>query len=229
LSHPLDRPVWNALSTRQQHLGDISGDGLARCFLPDVSAFGSVRDHSDAARKALGDLIPAGGDLSLLEAGPPQAPQGIAETQAICVQMMLPALAAAGRERTFSVTPLGERDAAEMLDLATLTRPGPFRTDTWRMGRFIGIRIDGRLAAMCGERLQPEGFTELSGLCTHPDFRGQGMGEFLLRTVAERALAGGETPFLHAYATNAGAIGLYRRMGFEFRAEVTHAVWRRQP
>jgi predicted GNAT family acetyltransferase len=82
------------------------------------------------------------------------------------------------------------------------------------------VKVDGRLAAMAGERMKPDGFTEVSGVCTHPDFRGRGYGGALMRHVAQRILDRGETPFLHAYASNRGAIAMYERLGFTLRREV---------
>jgi predicted GNAT family acetyltransferase len=64
---------------------------------------------------------------------------------------------------------------------------------------------------MAGERLQGPGFTEVSGVCTHPDFRG-------------RILARGELPVLHVYARNEGAVGLYRALGFAVQREMTMRV-----
>jgi predicted GNAT family acetyltransferase len=78
---------------------------------------------------------------------------------------------------------------------------------------------------MAGERMQMPGFIEISAVCTHPDYRGRGYGAALMRAVGDRILSEGERPFLHAYASNTGAIALYRKLGFELRAEVTHAVW----
>jgi predicted GNAT family acetyltransferase len=92
------------------------------------------------------------------------------------------------------------------------------------MGRFIGVKQDGRLVAMAGERMQPTGFTEVSGVCTHPDARGRGLGGALTRIVASAILARGESPFLHVYATNTGAIGLYEILGFTLRREMTMTV-----
>jgi predicted GNAT family acetyltransferase len=108
-----------------------------------------------------------------------------------------------------------------------LTRPGPFFAKTHLLGRFVGVRIGGRLVAMAGERLQGPGFTEVSGVCTHPDFRGRGLAGGLMRVVMGRILARGELPVLHVYTSNTGAVALYRTLGFAVRREVTMSVLRR--
>jgi predicted GNAT family acetyltransferase len=86
------------------------------------------------------------------------------------------------------------------------------------------VKVGGRLVAMAGERMKPQGFTEVSGVCTHPDHRGHGYAAALTALVAERIRARGETPFLHVFPHNAGAISVYRRLGFAFRREVTVTV-----
>jgi predicted GNAT family acetyltransferase len=116
-----------------------------------------------------------------------------------------------------------------MLALAKLTQPGPFLARTPLMGTFIGIRIDGRLAAMAGERVRFPGYTELSGVCTHPDFRGRGLARRLSAAVAAGIEARGERPFLHAWSTNRAAISLYESLGFELRSEVNVALLERHP
>jgi predicted GNAT family acetyltransferase len=95
------------------------------------------------------------------------------------------------------------------------------------MGRFVGVRENGALIAMAGERMHMPGYREISAVCTHPDFRGRGLGAALMRVVGARMMAEGDQPFLHSYADNAGAVALYRKLGFSVRAEVVHAVWRR--
>jgi predicted GNAT family acetyltransferase len=119
---------------------------------------------------------------------------------------------------------LTDADAAEMLELATLTKPGPFTLRAQALGDFYGIREDGRLIAMAGERMKQEGFTEISGVCAHPDFRRRGLARLASIFVAHRILERGETPYLHAFATNAAAIDLYEAIGFKLRTMVNVAV-----
>ena len=122
---------------------------------------------------------------------------------------------------------LHDVDAPAMFDLATSTKPGPWRANSHRMGGFAGVHEGSRLIAMAGERMKLPGWTELSGVCTHPDARGRGLATALMGVVAGRALARGERIFLHAFADNAGAIGLYERLGFRIRCEVTFTTWAR--
>jgi predicted GNAT family acetyltransferase len=123
-------------------------------------------------------------------------------------------------ESDADIVELTDADAPEMLALATLTEPGPFLSRTHTMGTFRGIRIGGRLAAMAGERFRFPGYTEVSGVCTHPDFRGRRLARRLSAAVAARIEWRGERPFLHAWKTNQVAISLYQSLGFEIRAEV---------
>ena len=116
-----------------------------------------------------------------------------------------------------------------MLALATLTEPGPFLPRTHTMGRFIGLRIDGRLAAMAGERMRFPGHVEVSGVCTHPDFRGRGLARTLSAAVAAEIQRRGDQPFLHAWTANTAAIALYESLGFAVRAAVNIAFVKRQP
>jgi ribosomal protein S18 acetylase RimI-like enzyme len=221
--HLLDRPIWSALATRQAHFA--LGDELVRRFPADVSPFVAARDASPEAVVAIAAMIPEGEDISLVDLAPPLAPAGISESRLPIYQMVWSRFSPSAGD--FDIRPLGEGDAAEMLALATLTRPGPFRTRTHTMGRFVGVREHGRLIAMAGERLHVAGFHEISAVCTHPDWRGRGLGAALMRLVGRRILDEGDIPFLHTYASNVTAVALYRKLGFEVRAELTHAIWKR--
>jgi len=221
--HALDKPIWSALETRQAHHAE--GGELARRFRADVSPFVAGRDGSRAAAQAIAELIPAGDDVSLLEVAPPDAPAGVSETRKLCLQMVWETPTPG--ELAFDIVQLGESDAAEMLALALLTKPGPFRARTHTMGRFVGVREGGRLIAMAGERMHMPGYREISAVCTLPEFRGRGLGAALMRVVGARMMQEGDQPFLHSYADNAGAVALYRKLGFVVRAEVVHAMWKR--
>ena len=213
----LDRPIWHALRSRQSPFAE--GSKLALRYQADVSPFAAAADDSADALQALASIIPPGGHIMLLQAGAAPVPPGtVADMVDEGVQMV------AQRSDVPDVPPevidLHDADAADMLELATLTRPGPFLPRTHRLGRFVGVRRAGRLVAMAGERMSIPGFTEVSGVCTHPDFRGKGHAALLSRIVAARIAARGETPFLHAFASNHAAIRLYERLGFAHRSHM---------
>ena len=221
MAHPLDRPVWNAFTTRQREFA--IGSPLAIRVDPAVGLFAAIAEDSDACREALAALMPADGVLGLVEVGTPALPTGIRVVKAArCVQMVADRVAASLPD--FDVIDLGDRDAADMLALATLTEPGPFAERTHRLGSFVGIRIDGALVAMAGERMRPPGFTEVSGVCTRPDFRGRGYAAGLMAVVIDRILARGEQPFLHAYADHAATIALYERLGFRVWTAIDYTL-----
>jgi predicted GNAT family acetyltransferase len=190
--HPLDRAVWVALTTR---LADLAlAEGPARRLAPDYGLFAAAADASEESLRALAALVRAHGEAA--EGPAPQSPD-------------------------FEVVALGDADAGEMLALATLTKPGPFFRRTHRLGDFVGVRIDGRLAAMAGERLRLPGYTEVSAVCTHPDFRGRGYAAGLMSVVTQAILARREVPFLHVYDRNESAIRLYENLGWRRRRAVT--------
>jgi predicted GNAT family acetyltransferase len=219
--HPLDNPAWGALRTRQASLA--IGEGAALRYDRDYAIFAAPRDRAEESLAALGALIRATGPAIVPVAGIlPPVPGTILAKRREAVQMVAEAPAAPADMCDFVA--LGDGDAAEMLALATLTEPGPFFTRTHQLGDFIGVKREGRLIAMAGERMKLTGFTEVSGVCTHPDFRGRGLAGALMQMVAARIVARGETPFLHAYADNRGAIQLYERRGYRLRCAIDIAV-----
>jgi predicted GNAT family acetyltransferase len=221
----LDRPVWAALSTR--HLALSVGGALARRYAADVNLFASACDDTPAALAALTALVRPGERVYLLQVPDIIVPAGLLAIKAAKGVQMVATRRMPAAMVDDEVVELTDADAPEMLALAKLTEPGPFLPRTHTMGAFRGIRVDGRLAAMAGERFRFPGHTEVSGVCTHPDFRGRGLARRLSAAVAARIESRGEQPFLHAWSSNRPAISLYESLGFEIRAEVDVKVLER--
>lgn len=224
MRHVLDRPVWSALETRHQAFAQ--GGALARRYPSSIVPFAASAANDAESLQALQALVAAGESVILLQADAIALPAELAAiSTASGVQMVLDApLQAVSDERVQQLT---QDDAAEMLALASLTKPGPFTLRALSIGDFWGIKVDGRLAAMAGERMKQPGYTELSGVCSHPEFRGGGLGRLLSVFVANQIVARGEVPYLHAYATNAAAISLYESIGFSLRSPMHVAVVQR--
>jgi predicted GNAT family acetyltransferase len=225
MRHPLDRPVWTALTTRHSPLA--RGGPLAKRYPPTIVPFAASADSSAESLRALEELVPPGDTVVMPEADDIALPPGLAAVSIVKgVQMIADdQLQRVSDERIQRLT---EADAAEMLALATLTKPGPFTLQAMSLGEFWGVKIDGRLAVMAGERMKQPGYTELSGVCSHPDFRGGGLGRLLSLHVAGKILKRGEIPYLHAYATNETAIRLYESIGFKLRSSMNIAVVQRR-
>jgi predicted GNAT family acetyltransferase len=220
-AHPLDRPAWSALSTRQRTLA--LGDARALRLDPEYGPFAAAAGDDPEPQAALAALVAPGQGVALVETEAKPAPEGLRVVSTAAVwQMALERLTSGPAPPGFE--DLGEADAPDMFAFARATRPGPFEARTHQLGAFIGVRRGGALAAMAGERLRPEGWTEVSGVCTDPAWRGHGLAASLTRVVADRILARGEGVFLHVYATNAAAISVYQTLGFRRRRELVLTV-----
>lgn len=223
---PLERAVWSALSTRQAAVS--VGDDLARRFDPGISPFAATADNSPGALAALAALIgPDQDSVFLLQADPVRVPEGLEIAMSAKGVLMLQNRPPAQKRPEAEIVRLRPSDIPEMVALAGLTKPGPFTPRTSELGPFWGVRLEGRLAAMAGTRLNLDGYTEVSGVCTHPDFRGRQLASLLSLYAADWIRARGDTPMLHAYADNTQAIALYERLGFDILQEVNAAVVRR--
>jgi ribosomal protein S18 acetylase RimI-like enzyme len=222
--NPLDRPIWGALASRHAPLAE--GGNLARRYKSPMTPFAAARDDSAESLQALGSLAREGEGLLLIYSDPITAPDGMVATMtAAAVQLVAERPLVV--ENDDCIEQLGEADIPEMLALAELTKPGPFSPRALSLGDFWGIREKGALVAMAGERMKLDGFTEISGVCAHPDARGRGFARLLSMYVAGRVVERGETPFLHAYATNTPAVALYQSIGFALRSTMHVAVLQR--
>jgi len=215
----LDNAVWHALAGPHGHLAE--GVGRARRYPPELSVFGAVDVLDPDGWAALGNLLGPGGSTVLFRPQVGGLPPGWrALAQGRGNQFVAWSLVAPEADGAPEIVDLGPADAERMRALATLTRPGPFALRTSELGHFVGVVEGGELVAMAGERLQPDGFTEISAVCTHPSARGRGLAAILTHHVATQIQARGAVPFLHVAEANDGARRVYERLGFTFRTSV---------
>ncbi len=131
-------------------------------------------------------------------------------------------------KKNIEIVALTEKNIDEMIALTDLTKPGPFRKRTIEFGNYHGIFEDGKLVAMGGERLHVDGFTEVSAICTHPDYRGFGYGAMITHFLSESVIKNGQIPFLHARVDNVNAINVYKKLGFEIRKKVQFYIFKKK-
>ncbi|GHH95888.1 GNAT family N-acetyltransferase [Streptomyces capillispiralis] len=224
----LDDPVGQSLGGRHTHLARRHGRAVT--YLTDVATFSAVSTDPDARDWAdLAELLGPGAfaDMFSCPALPPSHWEPVFTLEGR--QLIRPVgdrPDRTGTEPGTDVVELGADSVPEMLDLVARTEPGPFWPRTRELGTYLGVRVDGTLVAMAGERLRPPGWTEISAVCTAPDARGQGHAARLVGALADRIVARGERPFLHVAETNTAAIALYERLGFTTRRQVTFRGFR---
>jgi predicted GNAT family acetyltransferase len=224
-THPLDRPIWSALTSRQQALAE--GGALARRYPTAIAPFADMVDMSPESFAALGALM-SGSEIAVLFT--PRlvtAPAGFKVLLAEAGEQMI---GAPVEHASRGVEPviLGANEVPAMMALTELTKPGPFSVRTHELGTFLGIHVDGELVAMAGERMKPANYTEITAVCVHPSHRGRGYGQILLAAISRQILARGEIPFLHVFSSNSSAIALYRRQGMEIRRRLHVTVLQRR-
>ena len=221
----LDHPIWSSLTTRHAHLA--LGGALARRYPPDISPLTGLPAVTPGNVAALEGLVAVGDDAAIFGPFEPTLPENWETVHAAPLVQMIRVERAPAPETSAVVTGLGADDAADMLALIELTQPGPFRRRTFELGSYIGIRVEGRLVAMAGERMGVPGFREVSAVCTHPQWRGRGLARALIARVVNRMLRAGDTPFLHVEERNVAAIATYRALGFASRARFALLAARR--
>src|SRR5579859_185350 len=227
--HALDNVIWQALTTRQSQFAQSFGE--ARRFLPEVTALTAFQEPSAQGFASLAGLLSPGG-TALLSLANPYKPQPGWELAITFpgLQMVCENVRGEAHEdvRSTEIIDLSQRDSPEMVELAALTKPGPFGSRTHELGAYFGIRSEGKLVAMAGERLKVPGYTEVSAVCTHPKHTGKGYARVLMMEVMRGIWDRGETAFLHVRQNNTRAVELYERLGFRTRVVVHFTVLRKQ-
>lgn len=210
----LDNPAWHALNGRHADLAQRHGPILR--YPSDVSPFAAFETAGDMA--ALPDALGEGETAVIWWPQELDAPAGLD----LLVRFPILQMAAFDfrRETIEAAEVMTEADVPAMIELTTLTKPGPFTTRTRDFGHYVGVRDQGRLIAMAGERMKPGNFTEISAICTHPDYQGRGLARRLTQIIGNRIVAAGQVPFLNVLPDNAPARALYGKLGFTLRRQM---------
>ena len=219
----LDNVVWHSVSGAHRDLADHHG--RAGRFQRDVAPFSGMDDPtSEEAWADLGALVGPGKPAIVFLPTVTPPPGWETQIELPCLQMVATNLS--GIPSSEEIVELNAADVPAMLELVKATQPGPFAERTIALGRYVGIKRNGRLVAMTGERVRAPGFTEVSAVCTADDARGQGLARELVLDVVNAIRARGDEAFLHVETRNTPAIALYESMGFVTRVEAAASIIR---
>lgn len=223
----LDNPVYNALLSGDAKLS--RGTENVKYFDEEVSPFVGFDEGYQHGFRDLYELLPPGRKILYAIPKTIQEPVGweiMHEIQG--VQFVFDAPIDPFDIPGHPIVPLNKHNVEEMVQLARLTKPGPFDTRTIEFGNYFGIFENGKLASMTGQRLHVPGFTEISAVCTHPTHLGKGHAALLLQHQLDLINKSGQSPFLHVRADNERAIALYNRLGFRVRGPMNFYFMRRK-
>jgi ribosomal protein S18 acetylase RimI-like enzyme len=224
MPHPLDNPIYQALNSKDQDKN--SGNSTVSYFPPEIAPFIGLPQWDEDHQHQLIAQAPHDRNWFIIHAGTIKLlPELEVKFTIPLFQMTCPKLTP-WPSSIIQPQALNADHVEEMIALATLTKPGPFASRTIEFGNYHGYFEEGRLAAMGGERLHLEGYSEISAICTHPDFRGKGYGAQLVHFLSLQIRDKGLTPFLHVRIDNKAAIAIYERLGFVKRKRMFFAIVR---
>lgn len=221
----LDNPIWHALSTAHAHFSE--GDDLAKRYQTDIGPLSGMRDQSPEAYRSLAQLLKPNNIAVLFLTKPPTPPKELRLLQCFPMYQMICPAPPVALQADIAIETLTIEDVPEMRKLAEATEPGPFRRRTIELGGYRGIRVDGRLASMTGQRCGLNEFIEVSAVCTWPEFRGRGYAKALVATVANGIFEQNKTPILGVREDNVNAIRVYEKVGFHIRRSLHVTVLKR--
>lgn len=218
----LDNPVWQSLTSVDSRLN--IGNNRITYLHADISPFVGLAEWTNEMQIKLYKHVPLDRSWSVMIAQPIVFNELWERTFSINLFQMVCRKLAPFTIHDIDCRILNKESIPAMLALTKLTRPGPFTERTIEFGEYQGIFEDNKLVAMAGERLHLDRYTELSAVCTHPDYTGRGYAAYLVSQIATKIYHTGKIPFLHVRFDNERAIKMYQRLGFETRSEMYFAV-----
>ena len=226
--HPLDNPVWAALTTEHRSVARVHGS--AHAYRDDIAPFMAV-ETLDA--QAWADLAQLDDTARMIRASIGELPPGAhAPFRAGVRQMVAPVvgtdlaatMADLGATPEYRLRELHDDDVPAMLDLTHRAKPGPFRPRTIELGGYLGVFENGSLVCMAGRRMRTHGWCEISAVCTDAAHLGRGLARRVTLLVAAGIQAEGRDAFLHVSDENPRAGALYEHLGFTVRAHLEVAA-----
>ncbi|QIL21184.1 GNAT family N-acetyltransferase [Thermomonas sp. HDW16] len=220
----LDNPFFSALDSIHADVALRHGEVLR--YPGEFAPFLGIPNADARLADALEALVQVGDSVLVLGVVPARLPVGwLLEPFDDLAQMHCDhELSVSGGPE---IIELDERHRADVLALTALVYPHYFRTRTMELGRYFGMYVDGRLAAIIGERLGAPDAREMSAICTHPDFLGRGCARRLTAFLTNETLRSGKQPFLHVAYSNERAKALYETMGYRLRRDIPFGALRR--
>lgn len=224
----LDNPVYYALCSGDARLG--FGEGMVKFFHEAVSPFAAFPGEYDKGFDDLFELLPEGRRILYATRQFIKEPIGWRQAHEVKgLQFVFNKNKPDDYDRSVHLVPLNTNHVDEMVQLASLTKPGPFSSRTIEFGHYYGVVENSRLVAMAGQRLHPLNYTEISAVCTHPDYLGRGYAAALILHQLNFICAQGQVPFLHVREDNERAISLYERLGFVRNGPMNFYFLERRP
>lgn len=221
----LDNPIWHSLTDCLSYAAEATL--LSIRMKSGFGPFAAVTEESFEGFNSLAELLPFNTSAMLfLHSAPEILPESLTcDFAGPLIQM------ACDNPRpnqiSAEICELKPPDVEAMIELTQRTKPGPFAARTSELGTYFGIKRGKQLVALIGERLQAGSFTEISAVCTHPEFRGRGYANLLLNAMCNRILAKGKLPILHVRPDNIGAVHTYLKVGFREHRRFHRCVLKR--
>jgi GNAT superfamily N-acetyltransferase len=218
MDHPLDNPIWTALNSGSASFA--YSKGIVRFIDRRIGFFAGIPRYDAEHLDQLYAEMDSGMRVIVFTPGFLELDAKWKVRNDNALLQMVYEMPFVNLPLDSNIRALAAADVPEMLALTQLAKPGPFLENTVDFGGYFGFFVDGRLVSMAGTRLVAGSYTEVSAVCTHPDFVGRGLAQRVLPYILNYVQQQGQIPYLQLYPDNLPAHRLYQRLGFVERANL---------